>query len=110
MPLNFIAPSSIISVASVTQIQISYLGNMSRFSIIDTFNGSEFILVFFDEIGQSEEAVGSVDGVHSSPGSSFEGVSGCLYGSIDIFFSSSLDGGQDGLIIGIDDVEGLSFG
>lgn len=38
-----------------------------------------------------------------------EGLSGSTDGSIDIFFSYLLDCGQNRLVVGVDDVEGVAF-
>lgn len=50
MTLDFICPSSIVSVAAVSKVQVSYFGNMGRLSIIDGLHHSKLIRMFFDKI------------------------------------------------------------
>jgi len=50
MTLDFICPSSIVSVAAVSKVQVSYFGNMGRLSIIDGLYHSKLIRMFFDKI------------------------------------------------------------
>ena len=106
---DFVDPASIVPVVHMSLVHISHTGNVDWLAIIDGLHSGQIVTVLFDEIGQSEETPGSFDGIHSSPRSLFEGSPGGIDSSIDIFRGSSLDGGQDGLIIGVDDVHGPSF-
>ena len=109
MSFDLVSPSSIVPVAHVGKVEVGQSSNMDRFAIIDSLNLSQLSCIFLHQISQSEHAPGSISGVHSSPRSLLKSSPSRIDSRIDVLVGSSLDGSQNGLVVGVDHVEGLAF-
>lgn len=91
---DLIDPSSIVSIASMSEGEICSLCDLNWLTIIDGLNSSKFTRMFLNKISQSEQASGSIGGIHSRPGTILESLSCSTHSNVNILSGTSLEASQ----------------
>ncbi len=74
--------------------EICSLGDLNWLTIIDGLNSGKFTRMFLNKISQSEQASGSISGIHSRPGTILESLSCSTDSNVNILSGTSLETGQ----------------
>lgn len=105
---DLVGPATVVAQAGTTVGDIS-LGHQHALSVVQDLDGGQGLNLTLPKIGQLGQHATTLGGGHLAPGT-LESGAGSLDGNVDILLSGFVDRGNDGLVSGVNGLEGLAFG
>lgn len=107
LALDLVGPATVVAQAGNNGTDVA-AGHGNGLAVVERLNGSQLLRVLFGQVGQLQQQVTALLGGDLLPGA-LKGSAGSIDGKIDILLGGLVDGGNDLLGGGVDDLEGLAL-